>query len=339
MIKNKGILIVNLGTPNSPSKKDVKKYLGEFLMDKYVVDLPLLLRSILVKGIILNTRPKKSAEAYKKVWTEQGSPLLFHSENLVNKLKNNFSNPIELAMRYGEPSIRNGLKKLIEKGCDDILVVPLYPQYAMSTTQTVNEKVIEEAQLLNKSINLSFVPPFYNHPAYLKVLTEKIKTKLKPNSYVLFSYHGIPVRHLYKTTPTESHKKQYNNCCEIGTETSQKCYLHQSLEISKAVVTSLQLNDNQYETAFQSRLGKDPWLEPAAADRFEKLPQEGKKDILVVTPSFVSDCLETVEEIGLEGKEDFLKNGGENFDRVNCLNDDEQWANALTEIIQNELKN
>jgi ferrochelatase len=339
MTKKKGILIVNLGTPKSSSKKDVKSYLSEFLMDKYVIDLPFLLRSFLVKGIILNTRPKKSAAAYKKIWTEQGSPLLFNSENLVKKLKNNFSNPIELAMRYGQPSIKNGLKNLTKKGCKDILVVPLYPQYAMSTTQTVNEKVIKEAQLLDESINLSFVPPFYNHPSYIKVLSEKIKIKLKPNSYLLFSYHGIPVRHLYKTTPSKSHQKQDNNCCKVGSETSQKCYLHQSLEITKAVVTTLKLKENQFETVFQSRLGRDPWLEPAAADRFEKLPQEGHKNLLVVTPSFVSDCLETIEEIGIEGKKSFLEKGGKTFNRINCLNDDNQWVDTLSEIIQSKLEN
>jgi ferrochelatase len=337
MSHNKGILIVNLGTPNSPSKKDVKSYLGEFLMDKYVIDLPFLIRSILVKGIILNTRPKKSAEAYQKVWTKEGSPLLYHSENLVNKLKNKFSNPIELAMRYGEPTIKNGLKNLISKGCKNILVVPLYPQYAMSTTQTVNEKVVQEAQLLDKTLNLSFVPPFYNQPSYIKTLSEKIRKKLTPNSYLVFSYHGIPVRHLYKTTPTKSHQKQNHNCCDIDSETSKRCYLHQSLEITKAVTGYLQLKEGQFETVFQSRLGKAPWLEPSAATRFENLPKEGQKNIVIVTPSFVSDCLETIEEIGIEGKEDFIKNGGENFNRVECLNDDDEWVNSLSEIIKENL--
>ncbi len=334
----KGILLVNLGTPNSPTKKDVKTYLGEFLMDQYVVDLPQFFRFLLVKGIILNTRPSKSAEAYQKVWTKEGSPLLVYSEKLLDKLKPNFSEPIALAMRYGQPSIKEGLQNLVNQGCDKIVVLPLYPQYAMSTTLTVEEKVKEELSKISSDITLSFVPPFYNNPSYIQVLGEKIrKEKTEKNAdYILFSYHGVPVRHLYKTTPTKAHKKQNNDCCKIGSETSEKCYLHQCIQTTEQLANYLNLEQGSYETAFQSRLGKDKWLEPATANRLEKLPKEGKKNILLVTPSFVSDCLETIEEIGMEGEEIFMENGGEDYNLVACLNDDDNWVKTVEALIRKQ---
>ncbi|HIP36645.1 MAG TPA: ferrochelatase [Crocinitomix sp.] len=335
MIEKTGVLIVNLGTPKSPSEQDVKSYLKEFLMDKYVIDIPYINRLLLVKGVILNTRPKHSAKAYKKIWMSEGSPLMVHSMNLFEKLQFRINQPIALAMRYGEPSMKKGLEQLLKQNCTHIKVLPLYPQYAMSTVTTIIDKVKTELLKLNPVITYEAILPFYNHKGYLKLLAKKIRDKLNKSNadYIVFSYHGIPVRHLYKTTPTESHKSQNDTCCEAGSINSQKCYYHQCLETTKGVANYLNLSINDYEVSFQSRLGQSKWLEPSTANRLANLPKEGKKNILVVTPSFVSDCLETIEEIGIEGKSTFIKNGGETFFRVDCLNDDDEWVDVIVNLI------
>ncbi len=331
----KGILVVNLGTPDKPYKKEVKSYLSEFLMDKYVIDINPIGRTLLVKGIILNTRPKKSAEAYQKIWTERGSPLMFHTEDLVAKIKQKVTAPVEMAMRYNKPSIQSGIEKLVNQNCTEIFVLSLYPQYAMSSTLTVEEKVLKEAKKIRPSLKIEFLKPFYNHPEYIQILSNKIKKEWDNDEYdyLLFSYHGIPVRHLIKTDPTKSHCTLVDNCCSVDSKAHATCYKHQSFEITKAVVKKLNLNDSQYESSFQSRLGRAEWINPDTAIRLEELPNEGKKKILVVTPSFVADCLETIEEIAMEGKKEFLHHGGEKFNTVACLNSDDEFRDFLVNRI------
>lgn len=335
----KGVLIVNLGTPDKPEKQEVKSYLGEFLMDKYVIDMSYLGRLLLVKGIILNTRPEKSAAAYKRIWTEDGSPLMIYTEALVDQIKKRVDVPVEMGMRYNKPSINTALKALKNKGCDEVFVVSLYPQYAMSTTLTVEEKVMEEAKKIDPEMKVEFLAPFYNHPEYIEVLAEKVKAQMQAENgdYLLFSYHGIPVRHLIKTDCTAKHCMQVKNCCEVPSEAHSVCYRHQCLETTKAVAKYLGLNKDQYETSFQSRLGRAQWLTPYTAERLEALPKEGKKNIAVVTPSFLTDCLETLEEIGMEGKESFEENGGEAFKMISCLNADDQWADVLAKWINEKV--
>jgi len=334
----KGVLIVNLGTPDSPSTKDVKRYLGEFLMDKYVINLNYLSRLVLVKGIILNTRPKHSAEAYQKVWTDEGSPLLFNSVKLANKVKSKVDFPVELAMRYGTPNIKSGLQKLIDQKCDEILVFPLYPQYAMSSTMTVEEKVKEELKKIDPTIKLSFIKSFYKNEGFIKGLAEKIKEDKEKSgaNYVLFSYHSLPVDHLALTGCDGeccSDKQSENGLANLIEFSDNDCYKYHCLETTKAVVEYLGLKPNEFEIAYQSKLGRKEWLTPRTVNRLTDLAKEGKTKVLVTTPSFTSDCLETIEEIGMEGKHIFLENGGEIFHRTECLNDDDGFVETVIDLI------
>jgi ferrochelatase len=331
----KGALLINLGSPDSPNKKDVKRYLDEFLMDERVIDVPKFWRTILVRGIILNTRPKKSAEAYQKVWTDEGSPLIVYTEKLLAKVQKESNIPVEMAMRYGNPSIHSGIEKLKKQGVTEIFAIPLYPQFAMATTETVIEKVKEVQQKHFRDIKIDYLPPFYKDEEYIKVLGDSIKEDLADFDYdkLLFSYHGIPERHIYKSDTTKSHCKIDGSCCDTPSEAHKTCYRHQCFETTKKVVEYLKLPEEKIENSFQSRLGRDPWLQPYTAEKFETLPKEGTKKLAVVTPAFVADCLETIEEIAMEGKEDYLEHGGESFKTLACLNERDDWAALLAKWI------
>lgn len=333
----KGVLLVNLGSPNSTSVKDVKKYLGEFLMDKRVIDLPYISRFLLVKGIILNTRPKKSAEAYKKIWWNEGSPLIVLSERLLKKVQQETDLPVELAMRYGNPSIKNSVEKLVAKGATEILLIPLYPQFAMATTETIIVLAHEITQKYFPHIKLTHLPAFYNREDYIKVLSNSIKKELDiiQPEHLLFSYHGVPERHIKKSDITKSHCKIDNSCCNTPSEAHKFCYRHQCYETTKLVAKQLNLKENTFSTSFQSRLGRDPWLQPYTDQTIDKFAKNGIKNLAVVTPAFVSDCLETLEEIGIEAKHSFIQNGGKHFATIPCLNDNNQWAKTLSKWINN----
>ena len=331
----KGVLLVNLGSPDSPTPKDVKKYLGEFLMDERVIDVPLWARTLLVKGIILNTRPKQSAKAYKKIWWEEGSPLIVLSERLEHKLKKEVELPIALAMRYGSMTIKKGLQKLVDQGVDEVLIVPLYPQYAMATTETILVLAKELRDAFFPQLTLSDLPPFYNNPEYITVLSNTIKASLKGKTYehLLFSYHGIPERHIRKSDITKSHCKIDKSCCVTPSEAHAYCYKHQCLEVTRLVGEELGLDDAVYSTSFQSRLGFDPWLQPYTDRTIERLGKEGTKSMAIATPAFVSDCLETLEEIAMEGEEIFHEVGGKDFTTIPCLNDDPAWVSLLAKWV------
>ncbi|WP_034042225.1 ferrochelatase [Wocania ichthyoenteri] len=331
----KGILLVNLGSPDSPEPKDVKKYLGEFLMDERVIDIPLVARTALVKGIILNTRPKQSAAAYKKIWWEEGSPLIVLSERLQNKIQKQVDVPVALAMRYGSMTIKKGLQELVNKGVDKVLLFPLYPQFAMATTETITVLADELRQQYFPNITIESVPAFYNKPDYIEVLSNSIKQHLKNKNYehLLFSYHGVPERHIRKSDVTKSHCKIDGSCCVTPSKAHEFCYRHQCLEVTRLVAEKLQLKENTYSTSFQSRLGFDPWLQPYTDRTIERLGKQGIKNMAIVTPAFVSDCLETLEEIAMEGQEIFHEMGGENFTTIPCLNDDEAFVNLLSNWI------
>ncbi len=331
----KGVLLVNLGSPKSTDPKDVKTYLGEFLMDERVIDLPKLLRTILVKGIILNTRPKQSAKAYAKIWWDEGSPLIVLSERLQNKVDDMTSVPISLAMRYGEPSIKNGLQELHDQGVTDVLLVPLYPQYAMATTETIIVLAEELRDQFFPKINFTVVPPFYNHPDYVTVLARSIADKLDHVDYehLLFSYHGVPERHIRKSDITNSHCKIDGSCCQTPSKAHQFCYRHQCYETTRLVGEKLGLKEGTFSTSFQSRLGFDPWLKPYTDRTIEKLAKDGIKKMAIATPAFVSDCLETLEEIAMEGEEIFHENGGEDFHFIPCINDRQDWVKTLSRWI------
>ena len=327
----KGLLMINLGSPDSTDVKDVKKYLDEFLMDERVIGKSYWFRWFLVKVIILNTRPKKSAKAYKKIWWKEGSPLIVLSKRLFKKVKKFINIPVALAMRYGSISINKGIKELYESGVKEIVVLPLYPHYAMSSYETVVEKVKEEVKNNFPDVNLKIVSPFYKEKNYINLLSKKIEDKIKNIDYdhILFSYHGIPISHLKISDPTKSHCYKVNNCCSTKSDAHQYCYKHQVLETTEAVVKKLNIDEDKYSNAFQSRLPNEAWLKPYTDDELVRLAKEGKKKLVIVTPAFVTDCLETLEEIAMEGKEEFLEAGGEKYHYVPCLNDDDDWAKLL----------
>ncbi|THD69423.1 ferrochelatase [Robertkochia marina] len=327
----KGVLLVNLGSPDSTDPEDVKRYLDEFLMDGRVIDLPKWLRTLIVKGIILNTRPKKSAEAYSRIWWDEGSPLIVLSERLRDKVDDMTAVPVVLAMRYGNPSIKAGLQELYDKGVKEVLLMPLYPQFAMATTETILVLAEEVRKQHFPEMSFTNVPAFYNHPDYVRVLAESIRDSLegKDWEHLLFSYHGVPERHIKKSDITKSHCRIDGQCCKTPSPAHQYCYRHQCYETTRQVAEYLELKQGTYSTSFQSRLGIDPWLKPATDKTINGFAEKGLKKLAVVTPAFVSDCLETLEEIGLEADEEFKERGGEEFHLIPCLNDNEAWVKVI----------
>lgn len=331
----KGVLLVNLGSPKSTDPKDVKKYLDQFLMDERVIDVPWLLRAFIVKGIVLNTRPKQSAAAYERIWWDEGSPLIVLSERLQGKINEHTGVPIALAMRYGNPSIKQGLQELVDQGVDEIMLMPLYPQFAMATVETILVLAEELKKEFFPQIKFTTIPPFYNHPDYVKVLSRSIGEKLDDINYehLLFSYHGVPERHIRKSDITNSHCQIDGSCCQTPSPAHQFCYRHQCLETTRLVAETLQFKPGTYSTSFQSRLGFDPWLKPYTDRTIEKFGLEGLKQLAIVSPAFVSDCLETLDELGNEGREIFEEVGGEEFNVVPCLNDRDDWVKILSRWI------
>ena len=326
------VLLVNLGSPASPSTPDVKRYLDEFLMDPDVLDIPAFLRTVLVRGLILNTRPAKSAEAYAKIWTGDGSPLIVISERTRAALEAETELPVGLAMRYGEPSIPNGIDALLARAghIDELIVVPLYPHYAMASTRTVETAV--ETAMQTRNVPFRFVSSFYDDPGYVDAVAARVRAEMPADAqFLLFSYHGIPQRHVRKMDPTESHCLQSAGCCSTPSRAWATCYRHQVIATMHAVAERLGLAKDRYGFAFQSRLGGG-WLEPFTDRELAALPGRGITRIAVVCPSFVADCLETLEEMDMRGRETFLGAGGTAFTYVRCVNDDPAWIAALSAI-------
>jgi ferrochelatase len=332
----KGVLLVNLGSPDSTETADVRNYLDEFLMDGRVIDLPKWFRTFLVKGIILKTRPKKSAEAYRKIWWDEGSPLIVLSERLQQKVQSKVTVPVELAMRYGNPSIHSGLESLSKKGVTEVFLVPLYPQFAMATTETIlvlAESIREE---YFPEMEFTSLPAFYNHPDYIRVLGNSIQESLqgKDWEHLLFSYHGVPNRHIRKSDITQSHCKMDGKCCFTDSPAHAYCYRHQCEMTSKKVAEYLELKEDTYSTSFQSRVSiLGSWLKPYTDKTVAKFAETGTKELAIATPAFVSDCLETLEEIGMEAAEDFEEKGGKELHVIPCINDREDWVNVLSRWI------
>ncbi len=328
---------MNLGSPDSTSRSDVKEYLDEFLMDERVIDKPYLLRLLLVRGIITPFRAAKSAEAYKTIWWDEGSPLIVLTERLKETLQPRVEAPVEIAMRYRKPHPKTAYDNLLAKmpGLEEVILVPLYPHYAMSSWETAVEYMKEIHAKHKYSFKLKTVPPFYKHPAYINALAESMKPYLQDDyDQLLFSYHGIPERHVLKSDPTKSHCMQVENCCYKSSASHSTCYRHQVTMTSELVAKKLGLKKNQWAQSYQSRLGRDPWLLPSTQERLPNLPKEGVKKIKVVCPSFISDCLETLEEIEERGKEDFIANGGEKYEYIPCVNTNEVWVDALVQLIE-----
>jgi ferrochelatase len=339
-INNKGIILMNLGSPDSTDVKDVRKYLNEFLMDGRVIDMPYLTRALLVKGIIVPFRAPKSAEAYKTIWTEQGSPLIILTEDLQKAVQQQTDIPVEIAMRYGNPSPKNAYENLLKKipQLDEIILFPLYPHYAMSSYETAVEYMYEVHKKNKHTFKLTTVEPYYNNASYITALAESIRPFLQKDfDKLLFSYHGVPERHIKKGDATGAHCLQVNDCCNVHSNAHKHCYRHQTFATTQLTAKALTLPDNKIEQTFQSRLGRDKWLTPYTAQRLSELPKEGVKKLLVVCPAFVSDCLETLEEIAEQGKHTFLEAGGESFTMIPCLNSNVLWVETIVQLINEKI--
>ncbi|NDV63126.1 ferrochelatase [Puniceicoccales bacterium CK1056] len=331
---SKAVLLVNLGSPDSTSVSDVKRYLDEFLTDERVIDKAFV-RKVIVPLIILNTRPKKSAEAYASVWTDEGSPLIVTSEHQAEKLGQSVAPKVYLAMRYGNPSIANVISQILKDGVTSLYVIPLYPQYAMSSYETVVVKVMEEINQQKPDLDVSFLQPFYNDPDYLDILAESIGENLPEGTdKLVFSFHGIPERHLRVSDPSHAHCLCVKDCCTRANPAHATCYKHQCLMTVKGVVERLKLPEDKYFVSFQSRLGRDPWLTPYTDATLARFGREGVKKVRVVCPAFVTDCLETLEEIAEEAKEIFEDAGGEDFAVIPCLNEDDRWIQYLAKQVE-----
>jgi ferrochelatase len=332
-----GVLLVNLGTPDAPQTPEVRRYLREFLGDPRVIDINPVGRWLLVNLIIAPFRSPKSAEAYQKVWTEDGSPLLVHGKALTSEVQARLKDvPVELAMRYGNPSVRSGLERLRERGCTRVIALPLYPQYADSTTESSIEKIREEAAKAWETPILTFVDPFYDDEAFVRAFAtvgKPVLDELQPD-HVLFSYHGLPERHVLKTDPTGSHCLASADCCQAIGDANARCYRAQCFATSRALARELGLEPDTWTVAFQSRLGRDEWIKPYTTQTVEALAQAGKKRLAVFCPAFVADCLETIEEIGMRAEEDFRAAGGEALRLVPSLNAEPAWADAVVDLIE-----
>lgn len=331
-----GVLVFNLGTPDSYNPSDVRRYLNEFLTDRRVIDIPALKRQLLVRGIIVPLRYRKVAKKYEDIWLPEGAPLLIHSQNFTNKLQLALGHDyeVELGMRYQNFSVKTALAKLREKQVSEIIVFPLYPQYASSTTGTAFELVMDEMKNWYTIPPVRTIPAYYDHPAFIRAWTEKAgQYDLSAYDHILFSYHGLPVRHLKEAYPNNSHCYVKDHCCDTLVKENQFCYKAHCMATTRKIVDSIGLQPGNFTICFQSRLGKDEWIQPYLPDVLEKMLEAGKKKLLVFSPAFVTDCLETIHEIALETHEEFMAMGGESLDLVSSLNDDDSWVAAAKEII------
>ena len=328
---SRAVLLVNLGTPRSPSVQDVRRYLNEFLMDPHVLNLPWPARRLIVSGFILPFRPRGSAAAYASIWGEEGSaagsPLLRHTEVLGAALDERIDASCAVAMRYGEPSIAGAVQRLAAGGCTELLLVPLFPQHADSTRTTVIEAVRRH---LPTSMKLDVLPPFYDRKGYIDCQADLIERHLPPDwDHLLLSYHGLPERHITQADPTGAHCLANPDCCERTSAAHATCYRHQCYATAKALTARLALGADRVTVSFQSRLGRLPWLTPYTDQVLAELPGRGIRRLAVYCPSFVADNLETLEEIGMQGRDVFEQAGGESLTLIPCLNASPDWVEAL----------
>ncbi len=310
-------------------------------MDERVLDMPFLSRFLLVNGIIVPFRAPKSAKKYSSIWTEEGSPLIVHTKNLVKKVQQEMPYPCYYSMRYGLPDAEGTLKKIHTEHTllEHLIVFPLYPHYAMSSYETAIEQIKSIHKKYSYSTKLSIVLPYYAYPSYIRALSHTIYPYIqKPYDHILFSYHGIPVRHLKQWPCTKDHCMKKENCCNEQSAAHSYCYLHQVKETTKQVAQYLSLKQHQYSISFQSRLGNDAWIQPYTTQQLKTFPSKGIKNLLIICPAFVSDCLETLEEIAIEGKEDFLHAGGESFTMIPALNENEEWIQCIHELIYKQIE-
>lgn len=329
------LLLVNLGSPESTKVEDVRRYLNQFLMDPYVIDLPWPLRRLLV-SLILWKRPAQSAHAYASIWWEDGSPLIVLSRCLQAAMAERWSHgPVELAMRYAEPSIEGTLRRLAEQGVRRITVAPLYPQFADSTTTTVLQEIRRVVAQHGFSFELQYLPPFFAEEPYQQALLASARPHLQQGfDHLLLSFHGIPESHIRKLVKDPKHDLRAPNSQGVSPENLALCYRSQCQRTAELFAERAGLKDDQWSVSFQSRLGRNKWIEPYTEPTLEALAAKGVKKLLVMCPAFVADCIETLEEIGDRGREVFQAAGGEELVLVPCLNDHPQWADALNQLCE-----
>ena len=323
----KGILLVNLGSPRSPHPKDVKRYLKEFLLDPRVIDLPYLLRHALVRAVIIPFRYKASAKGYEKIWTKEGSPLIVYTKRAVEHLQEALGNNylVEFAMRYGGYTIEHALDTLKEKGATSLTILPLFPQYASATTGSILEKVFNHVRRWHNIVPIRTISHFYEHPLFHKAWVDVSSSyDLDAYDHILFSYHGLPKRQIQKA----------GYCKDTSTQNAL-CYKAHAEKTTMSIAKMLSLASGTYTICFQSRLGKEKWLEPYTTSVIQERARRGDKKLLVFSPSFVADCLETYYELDVEAKERFIQEGGTSLDVVRSLNDHPSWINALQALVQN----
>ncbi len=331
---SRGILLLNLGTPDAPTTSAVRRYLNEFLMDPHVITLPWPLRRLLVSAFVLPFRPSRTARAYQAIWTDAGSPLLCQTRQLTERLASSLDMPCEFAMRYGSPDITAALTRLSQAGCRELLAIPLFPQHADSTRSTAIKAVRKR---LPQDMTLAVLPPFYQRRAYIESQALVIERHLPdPFDHLLLSYHGLPLQHLKRADPTGSHCLASAECCDQASPAHATCYRHQCYATSHALAARLRLAPEQVSVSFQSRLGSTPWISPYTDQVLTQLPERDVRHLAVACPAFVADNLETLEEIGIRGRAAFLAAGGASFTLIPCLNDMPEWVQALAGWIKRE---
>jgi len=331
-----GILLVNLGTPDAPTRSAVHRYLNEFLTDGRVIDIPAIPRNILVRGIIGPFRSGKSAKAYKMLWTENGSPLKHFGYVLKDKVQEKLGDDyiVELGMRYQKPSMASAIENLLKAQVKEIVVLALFPQYASATTGSVHEEVMRILSKKQCIPSLKFINSFYDHPKMIEAFVARAKEHdIEDYDHILFSYHGLPKRQLVKADSC-NHCMKVEKCCENISLKNQFCYSAQCYATTEAIASSLGLNKEKYSVCFQSRLGRDPWLEPYTSDMLKQRYKLGNKKLLVFCPAFIADCLETTVEISDEYAEEFEHLGGEKLQLVEGLNDHPIWIDAVCDIVR-----
>jgi len=331
-----GLLLINLGTPESPKPADVRTYLREFLSDPRVIDVGALQRWLVLNLLILPFRPRRSAEAYEKIWTERGSPLLFHGRDLAAKVQARCGDGVvvDLAMRYGNPSIESVLRRFKERGVDRIVVFPLYPQYSSAATGSSIEKVWEVASRAWNTPFLQIVPPFYDHPAFISACIDVARPVLDaaPWEQVLFSFHGLPERQCVKSDETGAHCLKSERCCERIVEANRNCYRAQCFATARALAAGLGVAPDRSIVCFQSRLGRSPWIRPYTDEVVLDLARRGIKRAVIISAAFVADCLETLEELGIRALASFQAAGGESLRVVPAVNSDDAWADGIVTL-------
>jgi protoporphyrin/coproporphyrin ferrochelatase len=336
-MKHQAVLLINLGSPDSPSVPDVRRYLRQFLMDGRVLDAPWPIRFFVVHACILPFRPKQSAEAYHQIWQSDGSPLVSISRKVQAAVQARVPVPVELAMRYQNPSIEHAIDSLAGRKVEELLLIPLFPHYAMSSFETAVEAVRAAIQRRAPQMQLTVQPPYYERTDYINALAESAAPYLEQDyDHLLFSFHGIPERHLRISDPTKKHCLQTPDCCSQDSPALATCYRAQCLRTVDAFIR--QTSVPNFSVSFQSRLGRDPWLKPYTDHELIRFAQSGVRRLRVICPAFVSDCLETIEEIGMRGRESFLAAGGTDFELIPCLNTHPLWVQTLEAMTQEFLQ-